>query len=537
MSQNIPHVEESTKFNFITSIWIVPFAAIIVAAWLAYQYYSELGPEIKIIFPQNEGLQAGQSVIKYKDVVVGKVSKIHLEKDGSRVAVYVRMDKTTEPFLNEHAKFWIVKPEVGFGGVSGLDTLISGTYINLYAEPGGKSRRTFNGLSYVYRADKEGEYFQLNAPQGYNITKGTPIFLKNIQVGAIEYVTISLDGNSIDFYAFIEKQYVPYVHTDSKFWVRSILDVDFSNGRLDVNLAPISHLVQGGISFSSSGEDPERIVPSGYTFYLYKNGNVAEGKKIGKGGKAIKRFEMHVLDSIANLKQEASVRYDGYDVGQVTKVSTRYDPVTHKMVGKVYLQVDTSFFDSKNDQNITGEMNFKKAVEEGLRAKITPTDPITGVLYVDLVFRENLPYTAILEGEKYPILPSVHGQSGGLMDQMNDLVERLNRLLASTNELVDENAKPLHEILMSLNDTMKQINTLVGQKETQSLPKELNKSVKQLTETLKSANNVLKGYEKDSLMNHQLASTLKVVTETSEEMTKVLKMINRKPDSLIFGEE
>lgn len=537
MSKNIPHVEESTKFNFITSIWIVPFAALIIAAWLAYQYYSKLGPEIKIIFPNNEGLQAGQSVIKYRDVTIGKVTRINLENDGLQVAVYARMDKTAEPYLNENTKFWIVKPEVGLRGVSGLDTLISGTYINVYAQEGEEYRTVFTGLPYIYRADKEGEYFHLNAPQGYNIIQGTPIFFKNIKVGEIEYITIALDGHSIDFYAYIEKQYVPYVHTDSKFWIRSILDVDFSSGRLDVNIAPISHLVQGGISFSSSGVDTSKTIPNGYTFYLYKNGNVVEGKKIGKGGDAIKKFEVHTLDSIAKLKQEASVRYDGYDVGQVTKVSTTYDPVTHKMTGTVYLQIDTSFFESKNDKNITGNMNFIKAVEEGLRAKITPTDPITGVLYVDLVFKEDLPYRAIIQGDKYLILPSVNDQSGGLMDQVNILVTRLNMLLDSTNKVMDENADPLHEILTNLNETMKNINTLVAQKETKNLPKALNQSVMKLTETLQSANRVLKGYEHDSLMNHQLVQTLKAVNETSEEMSRVLRMINRKPNALIFGEE
>ncbi|MDD2451982.1 MlaD family protein [Sulfurovum sp.] len=537
MSKNIPQIESSTKFNFVTSIWIVPFAALLIAAWLAYQYYSELGPEIKIIFPNNEGLQAGQSVIKYRDVTIGKVTKIHLENDGSQVAVYARMEKTAESFLNEHTKFWIVKPEVGMGGISGLDTLISGTYINVYAQKGEEYRTVFTGLPYIYRADRGGEYFHLNAPEGYNITQGTPIFFKNIKVGEVEYVTVSLDGRSIDFYVYIDKAYVPYIHTDSKFWIRSALDVDISNGRLNVNIAPLSHLIQGGISFSSSGEDPDRPVPDGHLFALHKNISAAEEQRGGKGGKAVERFELHVLDSVAKLKQEAPVRYEGYEVGRVTKVSTAYDPETHKMAGTVHLQIDTSFFESRNDQNITGKMNFKQAVEEGLRAKIAATDPITGTLYVDLVFKEHVPYRAITQGEKYPVLPSVSDQSSDLMGQFNVLLARLNTLLESTNQVVDENTKPLHETLTNLNETIKHINSLVAMKETQDLPGSLDQSIKKLTQTLESANRVLKGYEHDSLMNNQLAQTLKMVTETSEEMTRVLRMINRKPNALIFGEE
>jgi len=110
MSTEIPQIEESSKFNLITSIWIVPFIALIIAGWLAYQYFSELGPEIKIIFPENEGLHAGQSQIKYRNVPIGTVKKIVLQKKGEGVTVIARMEKSATPYLNTNAKFWIVKP-------------------------------------------------------------------------------------------------------------------------------------------------------------------------------------------------------------------------------------------------------------------------------------------------------------------------------------------------------------------------------------------------------------------------------------------
>src|SRR6056300_678226 len=104
MSKHLPNIEESSKFNLITSIWIVPFIALIIAGWLAYQYFSELGPEIKIIFPKNEGLVAGQSQVKFRNVPVGKVTKIKIKEDSQGVVVYVRMDKEAEGYMTEHAK-------------------------------------------------------------------------------------------------------------------------------------------------------------------------------------------------------------------------------------------------------------------------------------------------------------------------------------------------------------------------------------------------------------------------------------------------
>ena len=179
MSQQIPEIEESTKFNFITSIWIVPFVALLIAGWLAYQYYSELGPEIKIIFPKNEGLQAGQSRIKYRDVPIGTVKRIELQKDGEGVTVIASMDKTATPYLNGNSKFWIVKPEVGISGVSGLETLISGTYINMSSEKGGVFTNEYVGLEHAYRDIGGGEYYRLNSPRGDSTIKvGTPIYFR-----------------------------------------------------------------------------------------------------------------------------------------------------------------------------------------------------------------------------------------------------------------------------------------------------------------------------------------------------------------------
>ncbi len=549
MSKQIPKIEESSKFNFITSIWIVPFIALLIAAWLAYQYFSELGPEIRIIFPKNEGLQAGQSHIKYKDVPIGVVKKIELQEDGDGVIVIARMDKDTEAYLNDNTKFWIVKPEVGVTGVSGLETLISGTYINMYTEKGGTFKETFHGMSHAYRKINDGEYFHLSAPVGYNIKKGTPLYFKNIQVGQVEYMNISLDGSSVDFIVFVEKFYVPYVHTDSKFWVASALDVDISNGRLDVNIAPFSYMLHGGISFSSTGEDPNNTVEDAYVFHLYQNRGVAEGKQIGQGGDYIHTFEIDTYASIAKLKVDASVRYEGYDVGRVKDIKLSFEPKTHKMMGKVYVDIDTSSFATEDENSSTCEKRFMRALKEGLHAKITPTDPITGMLYVKLLFEDSNETQTIAYGKKYPIIPSSLYNESSVMDGVEHFIAKLNHLpleklvtslhkvVTDTNEVVNGVNKPLVTVLSNLKTTIKNLNKMTNKKSFVAMPDEINKTLKELTRTLKTTKKVVKGYDNNSLITHQITETLKIVTKTSKEMQQFLKMLNRKPNSLIFGDK
>jgi len=556
MSKQIPKVEESSKFNFITSIWIVPFIALLIAGWLAYQYFSELGPEIRIIFPKNEGLQAGQSHIKYKDVPIGVVNKIELQEDGEGVTIIARMDKGTEAYLNDETKFWIVKPEVGVTGVSGLETLISGTYINMYTQKGGTFKEKFHGMSHAYRKINDGEYFHLSAPMGYNVRKGTPLYFKNIKVGQVEYMNISLDGTSIDFIVFVEKFYVPYVHNDSKFWVASALDVDISNGRLDVNIAPFSYLLHGGISFSSTGDDANNTVEDAYVFHLYQNRGVAEGKQIGQGGNFIRTFEVDTYASIAKLKVDSSVRYEGYDVGRVKDIKLSFEPKTHKMMGKVYIDIDTSSFATEDENSSTCVKRFTNALKDGLHAKITPTDPLTGMLYVQLLFEDVNETQHIVYGKKYPIIPASKYNESGIMDGIEHIIAKLNhlpleKLLTSLHKVVIDAGvvvndtgkvvkgvdKPLVTVLTDLKTTIRNLNKMTNKKSFASMPDEVNKTLKELTRTLRTTKKVVKGYDNNSLITHQIAQTLKIVTKTSKEMQQFLRMLNRKPNSLIFGDK
>ena len=546
MSKQIPEVEESTKFNFITSIWIVPFIALIIAGWLGYQHFAKRGPEIEIIFPENEGLVAGQSVVKFKNVPIGKVTKIYLKEGVDGVVVVVRMDnKRAKNFMTEHAKFWIVKPEVGLSGISGLDTLLSGTYINVHSKAGGKQfKERFIGLTQPYRDSMEGEYFHLISANAENVAVGMPIYYKNIKVGQVEYLNLGLDNKSVDVIIFINKQYVSYVHDDSKFCTKNMVNIDFAKGNLDINIAPINFMLQGGIIFSSSGENKSDFVAYNHVFPLYKSKTLAESKTIGSRIKSIKTFMLLTDDSIANLRVNAPVRFDGFDIGWVSDMKLSYDKSTHKMLGQVLVNIDTSVFDDKHDSSSSGELNFYQAVEEGLRAKLVALDPITGMLFIDLTFNHQDGNGSIVKGGKYARLPMTSQSSRGIMTSMTQILDKLNnlpleKLLASVNKVVDDTAAPIanaNEVLIDLKKTIENINTLTSKKSFEVLPDELNKAIKSITRTLKSTEKEVKSYKRDPIEKRQLMETLNVLTKTSQEMKIFLRMLNRKPNSLIFGD-
>lgn len=545
MPANIPKIEESNTFNFLTSIWIVPFIALMIAGWLAYQYFDDLGSEIKIIFPKNEGLIAGQSVVKFKNVPIGKVTKISIAEDSDGVVVSVRMNsKAATPFLTEHARFWIVKPEVGFSGVSGLDTLLSGTYINVYSEKGGTFREKHIGLTDSYQDTSKGKYFQLKSNNGKNISVGMPVFYKNIKVGKVAYKYFSLDDKYVEVIVFIDNQYASFIHVDSKFWVKNSMTVDFSRGKLDIDIAPLNFLLTGGIVFSSTGDDKSKSLPKRHIFILHKSQTEAESHTRGTHIKKNKTFILLVKDPISRLSHGSVVRFDGFDIGKVLKIELTYSKEKRQMEGAVIIEVDTAVFEDKYDKNSTGEDNFYRAIKEGLRARIAVLEPITGTQYIDLTFKHEEGIGHIKQGVKYTRLPMSRTSSSSIMGSVTEILDTLNNLpldelLTSVKTLVDDAQEPIKHadaLLVNLQKTVDNINKMTSKKSFEVLPDELSKALKSMTKTLNEAKKVVKGYDSDSLVKEQLTQTLRILTKTSQEMQMFLRMLNRKPNSLIFGD-
>ena len=131
----------------VSIIWLIPMVAAVIGVWLFYRAAVEKGPTITIAFEKAEGLSAGKTKIKYKDVEVGSVSRIQLSPNLSHVIVTAELAPECRRYLTEDTKFWVVTARVTAGEVSGLSTLLSGAYIGM--EPGrtGMPTSHFKGLA------------------------------------------------------------------------------------------------------------------------------------------------------------------------------------------------------------------------------------------------------------------------------------------------------------------------------------------------------------------------------------------------------
>jgi paraquat-inducible protein B len=147
-------------------------------------------------------------------------------------------------------------------------------------------------------------------------------------------------------------------------------------------------------------------------------------------------------------------------------------------------------------------------------------------------------------GSKYAQLPMASQNTTGIMDTVNQILNKLNdlpleKLLASVTKVVEESVEPVQNaniLLIDLQTTVKNINKLTSKKSFEVLPDELSAALRETTRTLKSTEKVVRGYDSNSLVKQQLAQTLEILTKTSQEMQVFLRMLNRKPNSLIFGD-
>jgi len=246
-----PIVDNQSAFNFFTSIWIVPLIALIIGGWLIYEHYSKLGPEIKIEFKNSSGLQAGQSVIKFRDVPIGKITKIEINNKSDGVVVYARVNKDAEAFLNETTKFWIIKPEVDYSGVKGLDTLLSGSYVNMYAKKGKEKKYKFKGLSSPFIDINGADCYVLEANYAVKVRDKTPIYYKGVKVGQVDNIFLDTQSRNLVLVIRVYKEYSSLINETTKFWVQSLLDLKLSDNRLEVNMAPLPIMILGGISLDT----------------------------------------------------------------------------------------------------------------------------------------------------------------------------------------------------------------------------------------------------------------------------------------------
>lgn len=543
-----PLINKKSSFNFFTSIWLVPFIALIIGGWLVYEHFSKLGPEIRIEFKKSYGLVAGQSVVKFRDVAVGKVTKIEINDKKDGVIVYARMNKDVEPFLNETTKLWIVKPEVGYSGVKGLDTILSGTYINMVAKKGKKRVTKFIGLDHEYVEIGDDSYYALECSFSTSVKKGTPIYYKGKQVGEINTQDLDPTTKNIIIVIKIYKKYASLVNSSTKFWVQSLVDLKLDNNRIEFNIAPLPTLIMSAISFETSFD---KKYDRGFSkiYKLYRSVADAKNRRVGLSKPQIKKFVFEFQGDVSSIESDADIIYKGFKIGELKKLKIIYNKELRNFEAKCLGEIDFANFSTTKDD---GFKNFKELAKRGIVAKLEKSNLLLNRASIILTEDNSTKFEWVKDKEfNAYIFPTKDLENVGLMATLRRIAKKIEELdlqksVNSVNALLDKSKAPLDKLdklLANSNKTIKSIQKIVSSKDFKSISKNLNNSLREFTKVLNSTKKVLnstkkmvEGYDSNSLFGDKLDATLKELHNTTKQTNRLLHKLNKKPNALIFGD-
>jgi len=483
----------------LSPIWIIPIVAALLGGWLAWKYYAARGPAISVSFETADGIAAGKTPVLCRSVTVGTVENVSLTSDLKGVVVTMQMTNEATRLLTNDTQIWVVRPRYGAGGISGLSTLVSGSYIELAPGASQAPRRDFVGLEQppVTPGGVPGLRVTLFTDEAGGIAPGTAITYKGLSAGRIETRVFHPDNGKVEFGAFISAEYAPLVRANTKFWNVSGLDVQVGANGLQLRTGTLESLLMGGITFgqpSGAGSGPPAA--DGATFALY--GSLEETTKFSMRSSV--PYLLLFTGGVRGLSDGAPVEFRGVRIGTVNGVSFRYLPNDPERRVPVLIQVDPSFITNLPSENTEAAENFvADAVRNGMRASLKTGNLLTGQLYVDLDFQKDAPPATVAELEGYRLIPTTSGGLGELQDKATALLDKLAGL-------------PLDETVRNASATLE--------------------SVKAMTENLSKT---AAGFSEDSPVYRQLSATLRELDETLRSVRALADTLEQKPNSVIFG--
>jgi paraquat-inducible protein B len=506
-------------------VWAVPIVAALIGISLLIRNWENEGPRITISFLSVEGVQVGKTLVKYRDVTVGRVSAVDLSADHQTVVVSADLSKDAASLLKADTQFWIVRPRIGVGSVSGLDTLLSGVYIGMKTGAETRRERQFVGLENppALSHGPHGRELQLHAARAGSLAIGAPVYFRQFQVGRVIDENLLPDG-STRVTAFVDAPYDTFVTPVTRFWNASGIDVRLNADGLNVKTESLAALLVGGLAFD---EGPIEAVPAAAgipgEFTLYKDETEAMAPPDGDP----RYVRMRFAQALRGLEVGAPVEFVGVNIGSVVAVDLGYERKDNSfpviVTAKVYPRRMGQAYEAlaaqgKTESERTLATFVGTLVHRGLRAQPRSASLLTGKLYIALDFLPGSPRVEFDASIQPLELPTVNGTFQELQASIGRLVKKVNDL-------------PLEQIAADLHTDLKDLHETLSEVHTQMLPSAVD-TLSALHRTLDSADRTL---DMDSPLQRSLTETLSESRSTLQAVRDLADYLDRHPDALLRG--
>jgi paraquat-inducible protein B len=535
----------------ISIVWLVPVVAILIGGWLIYKAISEKGPEVTITFNTAEGLEAGKTKIKCKDVEIGLVEEISLSKDLTQVIVKAQLVREADSFLSENSRFWVVRARVSASSVTGLGTVFSGAYIDIDPGAPGKPARHFAGLEDppIVKTWEKGRHFTLVAERKGSLDIGSPVYYRQLEVGRVAAYNMAPDGSSVTFKVFIRDPYPGFVRKNTRFWNASGIDVRLDAQGIQVNTESFVSILVGGLAFDvieTFGAPTEPAAVEDEPFPLYPSREAAREKTY-----VTKRYYLlHFTTSVRGLSLGAPVEFRGIPIGHVVDLKLEFDAKKTTFDIPVIIVIEPGRINIKGMENRTGEGQattreshtiMEKFVEKGLRAQLRSGSIVTGQQYVALDLFPGAPPAKISHEGAYPSIPTMPTQIEEIGSKLGQIVTRLDKVPIDQigNDLRDTlqgakritNSPELLETVKSLNAAVKELQSLTTELRTRTTP-EATAALQQAQRALAAAEGSLAA---DSPQQYRVKAALDEITGAARALRVLVEFLEAHPESLLRG--
>ena len=522
-------VKKTPRERGFSPIWIIPIVALVIGLFLVYRVISETGPTIFISFKSASGIEAGKTKVKFKEVEVGEVTEVDIDSDLAGVTVTVSMNNNTGKYMTNKTRFWVVRPQISAGNITGLGTLLSGNYIGMDPSSEGEKIRAFTGLERppVIRSDEAGRDFKLRAKELGGLNFGSPVYFRQIAVGnVVQYK--SSDNGDIELEVFIKAPYEKHINAATRFWNAGGFDITLNAEGLEIKTQSLVTIINGGIAFDTVqgiGEDATQPVADGQVFDLYSSQTASRKKSYTEKQRVMFYFD----DPVRGLLPGAPVELRGYKVGKVVDVSLEFDRESGNFRVPVLAELEPQRVKTTGESDF--QHTFEQLVDRGLRASLQSGNIVFGKLLVSLDFHPDEPPAKADFSGRYPVIPSIRGTIGEIMTDARALIEELRQASKTINGVLS--SKAFADSVDDLASTLTHVKQISAQIDQTTAP-QISAVLSSAEQTLAEAQTM---FAANSTTRTEINRLLLELAEAARSIRLLADYIEQHPESIIKGKD
>lgn len=523
-----PEVHPRKEWRF-SWIWLVPLIAVAVGMTLMARDWLATGPSITVSFESAQGIEVGQTRVRYKDVAIGVVTDVKVDHARGKVLVTAQLEREGSEYITQpESRFWVVRPRLAFSGVSGLGTLLSGVYIAVDTPHNSavheRAVYEFQGLEVPpeITSGRPGTRYTLHAPDLGWLDIGSPVYFRRIQVGQVIGYGLNEKGDGVNVQVFIDAPHDKHVTTDARFWNASGVNFSLDAEGVSVQTGSLAAVLAGGVAFAPANEFDTKTAPPDSVFNLA----ASETKAMADPDGEPVLVEFHFQQSVRGLKVGAPVDFRGMELGNVIDIDIEFDREHRQFFALVRARIFPLRFGPMfermmsldKDPHVARARFFESMVARGLRAQMRAANLLTGQQYIALDFVKDQPPIAFDATHYPPVLPTISGDFDRLQQQLSSIVGKIDAL-------------PLEALVEDLRGTLKGTTAMLAGVNGKVTP-ELTSTLNALRKTLSAVDRFV---AEGTSTAGGLEGTMRELTAAARAMRSLADYLHTQPGSLLRG--